>query len=278
MGATAVLQFAAWKLVLAKSEFQGDELKVVCPDVSPTSAETANQVFDLLDKKLDHKLSVGRKADETSALMGSFPELRGVLGPESPTPRLLVSTIGRRRYAPPLEGAPGPHPDTSSYLKMVAESTYYLRNHGHLGHEQIFSHLPQQEYAEANRTLYEAGIVADVARHAINAKGECAPGFLEKTSVSVTLPTMRRWRSAGTVAVAACGGSRMLHAFRAAMKTRAFSAAIIDSALAIQLIPPSKRPAMYRSSPVFRLPELVEDPDPRTAYESVGEAPGMISP
>lgn len=246
--AAGVLTYLYWRLELAAGESGPEGIRVVCPEIPPGMLRAA-----LNEPRERH------------------PEVEAVFGDKAPRPDLVVSSIGRRRFVP-AKGKFGPSPTTSTFVRMVAEANVYLRQKKVIPQEVLFGALEDTHFAEANAQLFTKHVVGDLCRHALTADGAVVPGFLDRTSKSVSLELMRTWRKAGTHTILISSGSRMLHAFRAAIATRTATSVIVDTALAVQLVSRKMRPSIYRDIPTFKLPELVEDLDPKKAYQPDREA------
>jgi hypothetical protein len=187
----------------------------------------------------------------------SQPEIQAVFGENAPAPKVLVSAIGRRRYVSVgNDEMDGPHQDTSSPVKLGAESDYYIKHLNRIKKDPscIYKALPDKVYREMNRKMLENEIVTDVFRHAITADGKRVPGFAERTSLCLDFHTIKKWRKIAQPekkmrSILVVGGSEFKPALLGAMKTGLFNTIIIDTALAIQLLAPEDRPDPYKSIP-----------------------------
>ena len=188
------------------------------------------------------------------------PEVRAVFGTESPRPNVTVCAIGRRRYVATDDPKGfGPHPDTSSYVQLVALDSYYRKHAPRLTRkkklseadlELFYSPLRDEIYESANNDLRKKGIIGDICRHGINRGGNVVETPLQRASLAISPARLRDWREAGTNTIMVLGGSRLAPVLRAALLGRYFRTLVIDEALATQLIPIEERPEPYRHIPV----------------------------
>jgi DNA-binding transcriptional regulator LsrR (DeoR family) len=236
-----------------------------CPIVHVDSAAVVQIILSRLGYPPGRGTSVlcpemppGRELDYRSR-----PEVQAVFGVHAPRPSVTLCSIGRRHYQPSERSDGfGPHPDTSAYVQLYATTGYYLslfpkwkRARRQLEKKplQVYIPLPDLVYADANKDLEKRKIIADVCRHGINEVGDIVPTFLEEASLAISPRQLRSWREIGTDTVVAVGGSDLAPALRAAIRGRYFRTLIIDTAMAIQLIPRERRPEPFRD-----VPEVVE--------------------
>jgi DNA-binding transcriptional regulator LsrR (DeoR family) len=237
--AAAVLQILLWRLGYRGYEAPEDRIRVLCPEAPPGMIDAVR----------------------------SQPEVQALFAEEM-RPSVVVTAIGWRRYVSLNdEEADGPHPLTSSYVQLVADSTYYLEHAKRLRDDPAALYRPLKDgvYRAANAALFEADVVADINRFAIsrNANGqyEVCTGFAEATSLGFHPETLARWRQAGTRSVVVLGGSALVHSLKAALALGVFDTLVVDTPLGVQLLDEDERPEQYRDvPPVPERPEVESPP------------------
>lgn len=172
--------------------------------------------------------------------------LERVFGETSPQPRLVVSTVGLRHYEKVKKGELAPHWNTSWLVRSVGETLFVAENKVDPA-DIVYEHLPDKTYERANDLLEKAHTIGAVARHGICPDGTVAKTqYLDNRFVGVNPTTLQAWaKSTTTSSVLVSGGSKFTPAVGAAISGRYFNAVILDSAVALRLIPKARRPRMY---------------------------------
>lgn len=167
---------------------------------------------------------------------------------EEHRPAVTLCGLGRRRYRPST--TPHVHPETSSYVRLYASALDSAKPHRHSPTmTDLHTPLGDRACAQANLELEEKGIIGQICRHGFNTSGIVVPSRLEQISYTVTPQTLAQWRHNGTETILATGGGDRASALHSVLIGKHFSTLVIDTALAVQLLPRDLRPKAYRDIP-----------------------------
>lgn len=203
---------------------------------------------------------IHRHADEFAArpqsirLEGtSIPYLPGNIEPAINC-KLALCEIGEIGDMPKFKGQDAINPN--NYLELVADRLMRER----------LSDLPEERYMEglagptptdykaAMRKVKEGNAVGEICRNAIDPDGEEVPGLVDEVDEiersAMSLSSIEMWRDYGDAQTIVLGvGRDRAPALRAAIRGRYFTTAIIDHALAEELLRLDETEKLDRSKP-----------------------------
>lgn len=175
------------------------------------------------------------------------PDVRATFGQAAPRPAACVLAAWPVSYSRTMDIHGIPEVEASSAVWLHALQLRYETCANSKHPEQVFTGPDTKLITAAYRDYKNQGVVGTLCNFALKSDGTVVSGLLETSCLGTHPDRLRAWREQGTTVVAVGRGMENGPAFRAALGTRAISAVIVDVDLAIQLLPPKKRPAGLKS-------------------------------
>lgn len=245
--AASALQHLAWRLLFS-GQRDRRVVGVICPECPPGLARELNEVigWSFAKKRAPHAQQ-GSPDEEAKMkeLAQRYWELMVLFGPEAARPDIVLSSVGLPEYYERY----GFHGSAiSPYWEMLAHSEQYGGLPSALSLDQLREYPDNRHRAKVRECFPD--VAADIGRHGIRASGEEPANALARDSISIRLDMLREWaKSSGFVSALMAGGSQFRVPFLSAARTKCFNSAIMDTALAVQLVPREERPDAYRLVP-----------------------------
>jgi hypothetical protein len=175
-------------------------------------------------------------------------DVQAAFGDEASQPVFCVSEVGST-YPPPIRPERFPNP----YIAALANQIHYqeLLEQRAADHTmnynlgRVYDELEPDYYERAWAMAESMGVVAVLNWHGLDSQGKVVPNFTESHALAITPASLQRWATGGTHSILMANGGSSVDAVAAALRAQYFNALVIDTPLAVQLLPPEKTPADY---------------------------------